>query len=89
MSFDLPKNLSLTAHAGYNFGDYFDAFELSEGVAGDYSDYSLALEGLIGRFAVSLAWVRTDITAELRVDDGAWRNDDRLIWSVATGFPKP
>lgn len=85
-SFPLPWELGVNLHAGYNFGDYFDSSE--EGVPdADYWDYSVGLARSFGHFDFEVKYVMNSIDSYYDVDDGVNRNDDRIIFSVATTYP--
>ena len=84
----LPSNLSLLAHAGYSFGDFWD--EPEPGVAStDYIDWSVGVGYTVGNFELALKWVDTTLDE----DDFAFSGDDvfnsegRVVFSVATTFP--
>lgn len=81
-AFDLPLwELGLGLHAGYSFGDYYDA------ILDDYIDYSIALTRSFGNFDFELKYVATDTDSDFEVDTGAFRNDERVIFSVSTTLP--
>ncbi len=90
--FDLPWELGIGLHAGYNFGDYFDVLsdvsdEFGNGDDADYIDYSLALTRSFGHFDFEVKYVATDADGDFEIDSGAFRNDERVILSVSTTWP--
>lgn len=91
-SFELPWELSLNLHAGYSFGDYFDELSDLAELDGfsddaDYIDYSIGLGRSFGRFDFEVKYVATDTDDYFKVESGILRNDERVIFSVATTFP--
>ena len=70
----LPRDLSLSVHAGYSDGDGIDA---SYGVS-NYFDYSVGIGYTLDNFNLSLKYVDTDI------DDA---DTDRVIFTVSTTLP--
>jgi len=87
VSVPLPQNFSITAHAGYSFGDFWDGPPGDSG--SDYLDYSVGVGYTVGHFDLALKYVDTSL------DDGdfAFSRDDvfnsegRVVFSVATTFP--
>lgn len=82
-SVPLPRNLSLTFHAGYSFGEYFKDRDT------EYLDYSVGLGYTSGHFDLGLKYVDTSL------DDGdAWfsgedvgNTEGRVIFTISTAFP--
>jgi len=91
LNFELPADLTLTLHAGYSFGDFWDVLgdalseELEENVDGEYMDYSIGLGYTLGHFDLSLKYV--DNNADVEVTSDANNNEGRVILSFATTFP--
>jgi uncharacterized protein (TIGR02001 family) len=88
VSVPLPSNFSITAHAGYSFGDFWD--EPEPGVPStDYIDWSVGVGYTVGNFELGLKWVDTTLDE----DDFAFSGDDvfnsegRVIFTIATTFP--
>lgn len=83
----LPQNFTLKAHAGYNFGDFWDGADGEPG--SDYIDWSVGVGYTVGHFDLSLRWVDTT----LEEGDFWFSSDDvnntegRVIFSFATTFP--
>lgn len=81
-AFPLPRDLSVLAHVGYSFGDYWkDAAE-------EYFDYSLGVGYTAGNFDLSLKWIDG---SDLKANDGTPKNvlssEARLLLSFSTKFP--
>lgn len=83
----MPSNFSLLAHAGYNFGDFWDGQDGES--SSDYIDWSVGVGYTAGHFDLALKWVDTTL------DDGDfWFSRDdvnntegRVVFTVATTFP--
>ena len=93
-SFDLPAGLTLGLHLGQSFGDYWDAVaDAAErdlettGIDGDYTDWSIGLGYTVGNFDLNLRYVDTNTDSELQVNNDAFANDSRVVFTVSTGFP--
>lgn len=83
----MPQNLSLLAHAGYSFGDFWDGGDGES--SSDYIDWSVGVGYTAGHFDLALKWVDTTLDEG---DFGFSRDDvfnteGRVIFSVATTFP--
>jgi uncharacterized protein (TIGR02001 family) len=78
------SGFSVNAHAGYNFGDFWD-----QGDGSEYIDWSIGGSYTVGNFDLGLKWVDTTL------DDGDfWFSSDdvnntegRVIFTIATTFP--
>lgn len=81
LSFELPVGITLSLHAGYNYGD---AFEDSE-----YVDYSLGAGYTAGNFDLELRYIDTDLDDNdlFFSSDDVFNTEGRLILSVSTTFP--
>ena len=87
VSVPLPENFSLTAHAGYSFGDFWDG---PDGVpSSDYIDYSVGVGYTVGHFDLGLKWVDTTLDeGDFGFSDGdVFNTEGRVVFSVATTFP--
>lgn len=80
-TFGLPQNFSLTLHAGYSYGDAFDAFD------GEYLDYGVTVGVDVGRFSLALKFTGTDYSGANKVTDDVFNNEGRVLFSVSTTFP--
>lgn len=83
----MPSNLSLLAHAGYSFGDFWDGADGES--SSDYIDWSVGVGYTAGHFDLALKWVDTTLDEG---DFGFSRDDvfnteGRVIFSIATTFP--
>jgi uncharacterized protein (TIGR02001 family) len=81
-TFPLPQNFSILAHAGYNYGNYWEAAD------SEYLDYSLGVGYSINNFNLALKWVDG---SDLEIADGTpgdvFSSEARVILTVATTFP--
>ena len=79
--------MTLTAHAGYSFGDFWDGVEGEP--SSDYIDWSVGVGYTAGNFELALKWVDTT----LEEGDFGFSGDDvfnsegRAIFTVSTTFP--
>jgi len=82
-SFELPANLGLNLHVGYNYGDAFDD------VDSEYVDYSIGVAYTLGHFDLELKWVDNDLSSgdPLYTKADPFNSEGRAIFSVATTFP--
>lgn len=80
-SFELPKDIGLNLHLGYNYGDAFDNTE--------YMDYSIGFAYTLGHFDLELKWVDNDLSNgdALFTRDDVFNSEGRAIFSVSTTFP--
>ena len=80
-SFELPANLGLALHAGYNYGDAFEDTE--------YYDYSIGVTYTLGHFDFGLSYVDTSLDKNdvLYSNDDVFKSTGRAILSVSTTFP--
>ncbi len=75
---------SVIAHAGYNFGDFWD-----QGDGSEYIDWSIGGSYTVGNFDLALKWVDTTL------DEGDfWFSSDdvnntegRVVFTISTTFP--
>lgn len=74
----LPRNFSLSLHAGYSFGDALESADA------EYLDYSAALAYAAGRFNVGLKLVGTDLD---NADADVLNGEDRVVFYVNTTLP--
>jgi uncharacterized protein (TIGR02001 family) len=81
-SYPLPANLSIIAHAGYNFGDYWKDF-LNDS---EYFDYSVGLGYTAGNFNFAVKYIDG---SDLKDTPGTevFDSRDKVVVSVATTFP--
>ena len=80
----LTESWSVTAHAGYSWGEYFED-ELLGG--NELFDYSLGAAFVAGRFTVSGKYVDTDAQGAWLIDRGAFANDARVVVSLSMTAP--
>lgn len=96
----LPNEFTFFLHAGYSFGDWYDELEKALGDPGssdfdpdygsddaEYADYAFGVRRPFGNFDAELKVVTTDTDSYFEINNGASRNDTRIILSVSTTFP--
>jgi uncharacterized protein (TIGR02001 family) len=81
---ELPRGLSLAAHLGYSWGDYWKDDTLG---GGELADYSLGLSYQVGHFTLAGKITATDASGERKVTSDVFANDARLVVSIETTFP--
>jgi uncharacterized protein (TIGR02001 family) len=72
---------SLQLHAGYSFGDFWDA------VGDELIDYSIGGTYTFSNFNISLKFTGTDASGDLKIEDDIGNNEGRVVLSVATTLP--
>jgi uncharacterized protein (TIGR02001 family) len=87
VSVPLPENLSIIAHAGYSFGDFWDGEEGES--SSDYLDYSVGVGYTVSHFDLALKWVDTTLDeGDFGFSDGdVFNSEGRVIFTIATTFP--
>jgi uncharacterized protein (TIGR02001 family) len=83
-SHELPHGLSLGAHLGYSWGDYWEDDAMG---GGELADYSLGLSYQAGHFTLGGKITATDASGDRKVTSGVFANDARLVVSIETTFP--
>lgn len=83
LSFPLASNFSISAHAGYSFGDYFEDLDT------EYFDYSVGVGYTAGNFELGLKYVDTNLEEGdfWFSDDEVLNTEGRVIFTIATTFP--
>lgn len=81
---ELPRSLSIAAHLGLSWGDYWKDDTLG---GGELLDYSLGVTYAAGNFTLGAKITGTDASGERKVTSGAFTNDARFLVSIATTFP--
>jgi uncharacterized protein (TIGR02001 family) len=87
LSMPLPANFSLTAHAGYSWGDYWD--EAKDAAFGrPYFDYAVGVGYSAGKFSLALKYIdgSDDKEADGTAND-IFSSESKVVLSVATTFP--
>ena len=75
----IGDKFSLTFHAGYSWGDYWDGAELFDyAVQGDYT---------AGNFTIFAKFTGTDASGDLKITDDVANNEPRVLVGVTTTFP--
>jgi uncharacterized protein (TIGR02001 family) len=86
-SFALPKDITMSLHAGFSGGDYWDNLgTFAEGPSAKYEDYSVGFSKTFGDYTVSAKYVYPSVHDFWKVPDGAFANNPRAIISVSTTF---
>lgn len=75
------ENITLTLHAGYSSGDYWEDYDI-----GNYSDYSVGLSSEVKGFEINLNFLFNDIDDGMDVDSSAFRNDNTINLTVSKTF---
>jgi uncharacterized protein (TIGR02001 family) len=81
---ELPRAMTLIAHFGYSWGDYWD--DESAG-GGELADYSLGVTYEAGHFTLGGKITATDASGQRKIGSGVFANDARLVVSIETTFP--
>jgi uncharacterized protein (TIGR02001 family) len=80
-TFPLPNNFSITAHAGYSWGDYWDS------AGGEIFDYAVGVGYTYGKFNFSLKYTGTDASGAQKITSDVGNNEGRIVFAVSTTFP--
>jgi uncharacterized protein (TIGR02001 family) len=75
------EGLALDAHAGWSFGDYWDEWDI-----GDYGDFSVGVSASWGWAGLSLAYLFNSVDNAEEVSNGAFRNDDTLLFTITSTY---
>lgn len=78
----IGEKVSLTFHAGLNYGDYWDDFG-----GGDMIDYSVGIGYTAGHFILGAKFTGTDASGAQKITGDIFNNEPRFYVSVATTFP--
>lgn len=88
LTMPLPANFSITAHAGYSFGDYWDSFLKDAGAGDNYFDYAVGVGYTAGKFNLAVKWIDgSDLKESDGTPGGIFSSEARVVLSVATTFP--
>ncbi len=82
VTYPLPNNFSVIAHAGYSWGNYW-----SDVVGKEIFDYSIGVGYTWDKFNFALKYNGTDASGPYKITDDVLNNEGRVIFSVATTFP--
>lgn len=80
----LPRNFSLSAHAGYSWGDYWEDDTMG---GGELADFSLGVSYEAGHFTLGGKITGTDASGDRKISRGPFTNDARLVVSIETTLP--
>jgi uncharacterized protein (TIGR02001 family) len=81
---EMPHGVSLDAHLGYSWGDYFEDDTMG---GGELADYSLGVSFAAGHFTLAGKITATDASGDRKVPDGPFTNDARFVLSIETTLP--
>jgi uncharacterized protein (TIGR02001 family) len=88
----LPKDISMTLHAGFSRGKYWDNVGETSVLAGldgastKYEDYSVGFSKTISGYTISAKFIYPNVRREYLVKDGAFANTQRGVLSISTTF---
>jgi uncharacterized protein (TIGR02001 family) len=82
LTWSLTDHVSLLAHGGYSYGDYWTRFG-----GGNLFDYSLGVGLALRRFTLTAKYTGTTADGSQRVRSAIFNNEGRFIVSLATTFP--
>ena len=87
VSVPLPSNFSITAHAGYSFGDFWDGEDGES--SSDYLDWSIGVGYTVSHFELGLKWVDTTLEEGdfAFSDQDVFNSEGRAIFTISTTFP--
>jgi uncharacterized protein (TIGR02001 family) len=81
-NYTLPigDKFSLAFHAGYSWGDYWDA-------GGEVVDYAVQGNYTAGNFTIFGKFTGTDASGDLKIETDSSNNEPRILVGVMTTFP--
>ena len=80
----LPANWTLSVHAGFSYGDYWD--EDGPG-GGDLFDYSIGLSYVWDRFTFGAKLTATDADGDREISNTYFANNARVVGWISTTLP--
>lgn len=83
----IGDKFSLNFHAGYSWGDYWDAVGDSTGESGPLLDYGLQANYTAGNFTIFAKFTGTDASGLEKIKTDASNNEARVLVGVMTTFP--
>jgi uncharacterized protein (TIGR02001 family) len=86
-TFPLQQGFSLLAHAGYSWGDFWEADFSEGGGGGELFDYSIGVGYDWNHVNLNLKVTGTDASGGQKFKGDVFNNEPRLIFSVATTLP--
>jgi uncharacterized protein (TIGR02001 family) len=88
LSMPLPSNFSISAHAGYSWGEYWDDLRdaFPDPLGRPYFDYAIGVSYTYSKMSFAAKWIDG---SDLKEADGArfLSSEGRLVFSVVTTFP--
>jgi len=83
----INDKFSLAFHAGYAWGNAWDAFGEAVGESGELFDYAVQANYVAGHFTIFGKFTGTDASGGLKVEDDIFNNEPRFLIGVMTTFP--
>ncbi len=80
--YPLSEKLSVSFHAGYNYGDYWTKFG-----GGELIDYSVGLGYTVGKVDLGATFTGTDASGTQKITGDIFNNEPRFLVTIATIFP--
>jgi uncharacterized protein (TIGR02001 family) len=74
----INDTITLSAHVGRSFGDYWEKLDV-----GEYSDFSIALSTNAAGLDWSVSYLFNDIKSVNDINNGLFRNDGTLLFTVS------
>jgi uncharacterized protein (TIGR02001 family) len=83
----IGEKFSLAFHAGYAWGDYWDAFGDATGESGPLVDYAVQGNFTAGNFTIFAKFTGTDASGLQKETRDGNNNESRVLLGVMTTFP--
>jgi uncharacterized protein (TIGR02001 family) len=84
----IGEKFSLAFHAGYSWGDYWDALgDALEESSGEVVDFGVQANYTAGKFTIFGKFTGTDASGNLEVTGDVGNNEPRFLVGVMTTFP--
>jgi len=81
---ELPANWTLSVHAGFSYGDYWE--DDAPG-GGDLFDYSIGLSYVWDRFTLGAKLTATDADGDREISNDYFANNARVVGWISTTLP--
>jgi uncharacterized protein (TIGR02001 family) len=83
----IGENFSLAFHAGYIWGDYWDAVGDAVGESGNLIDYAVQANYTASHFTLFAKFTGTDASGGMKITGDIGNNEARVLVGVMTTFP--
>ena len=83
----IGDKFSLNFHAGYSWGDYWDAVGDATGESGPLLDYGVQANYTAGNFTLFAKFTGTDASGGDKIKDDVFNNEPRALVGVMTTLP--